>query len=133
MTEEAKILIVENSEEFTEWMETELGKINSVNIVGKTDTIQMGQILLSQTNPNILILDLVLSDGSGLKLLKSIRERKLPLTVIVFTNYSFYRKECKIIGSDYFYDKSNEFEQMISTVKELSENIDRESKRNEAQ
>jgi DNA-binding NarL/FixJ family response regulator len=116
------VLIVENSEEFSSWIVSEFENIQNLRILGTVTSVQDGYKILKKNVPNILILDLVLSDGSGIKLLKKIREMDLPIKVIVFTNYNFYRKECLKHGSDYFFDKSSEFEEMISTVKFLSKN-----------
>ena len=114
-----KVAIIENSKEFSSWIESEFKKIDNLKTVGIVGTLELGEILIEEEKPHLLILDLVLTDGSGLRLLKHLRELQLPITIIVFSNYNFYRKECKKLGSDYFYDKSNEFDEMISTVKLL--------------
>ncbi len=120
--EKNKVLIIENSKEFSSWIESEFRNIENLESIGIAETLEMGMALIEETKPEILILDLVLSDGSGLRLLKQIRELQLPIKIIVFTNYNFYRKECTRLGSDYFYDKSNEFDEMINTVKTLCSN-----------
>jgi two-component system response regulator EvgA len=113
------VLVVENSEEFSSWIESEFENISNLRIAAKVNSVQDGYRFLKRQTPNIVVLDLVLSDGSGIKLLKKIREMELPIKVIVFTNYNFYRKECLKHGSDYFFDKSNEFEEFIETIKLL--------------
>jgi DNA-binding NarL/FixJ family response regulator len=113
------VLIVENSDEFSSWIITEFNKINNVRVAGTVSSVHEGYRFIKKQIPTIVILDLVLSDGSGIKLLKKIREIDLPIIVIVFTNYNFYRKECIKYGSDYFFDKSNEFEDMVNTVRAI--------------
>jgi len=117
------IVIIENSEEFSSWIETEIQNIENANIAGKADSVKSGHNLILETSPQIVILDLLLDDGSGMLILKKIRGLNLPIKIIVFTNYNFYKQECVKFGSDYFYDKSNEFEEMISTVKILCNNF----------
>lgn len=122
--EKIKVIIIENSKEFASWIESEFNKIENLETIGTVNTIELGEIFISENNPQILILDLVLSDGSGLTLLKHLRDLKIPIKIIVFTNYNFYRKECQLLGSDYFFDKSNEFDEMVKTVKSLCVNPD---------
>ena len=113
------VLIVENSEEFSSWIENEFKNISNLRIAAKVNSVQEGYKFLMMQTPSIVILDLVLNDGSGIKLLKKIREMELPTKVIVFTNYNFYRNDCFKYGSDYFFDKSNEFEELVATIKTL--------------
>ena len=120
--EKNKVLIIENSSEFSSWIESEFKKIDNLKTIGIVGTLELGEILIKEEKPQLLILDLVLTDGSGLNLLKHLRELQLPITIIVFSNYNFYKKECEKLGSDYFYDKSNEFDEMINTVKSLCNN-----------
>ena len=48
---------------------------------------------------------------------------KLPIKIIVFTNFSYYKKECLKMGCDYFFDKSKDFEEMINTVDVISKKM----------
>ena len=120
-----QVLVVENSIEFSNWIESELQKIESINGILIAKTISMGQSLILEHKPGIVVLDLVLSDGSGLKLLKKIRELDIATIVIVFTSYNIYRKECRKHGCDYFFDKTDEFEELIDTITLVSNKISR--------
>ena len=115
------IFVIENSPIFSSWIESEIKKIDALNLIGFAKDIRTGLNIILKSNPKIVILDLFLDDGSGLKILRTIKENKLPIKVIVFTNFNFYKSECLTLGSDYFFDKSNDFEELIRTVKILSE------------
>ena len=116
------VLIIENSQAFSIWIESELKKNESLRVVGNVGTRSLGKELIYQLNPRIIILDMKLDDGSGIDLLKDIKVNNHPTKVVVFTNYNFYKDECLRLGCDYFFDKSNEFEEMIKSVNQLVEN-----------
>ncbi len=106
---------------FSSWIESEIKKIESLNIVGCARNVKNGIKLILKLTPKIIVLDLFLDNGSSLKILRAIKEIGLPIKIIVFSNFDFFKKECMALGSDYFFDKSNEFEDFISTIKQMSE------------
>lgn len=118
--EKLNILIIENSIVFSNWIKTELESVEDANIIGIEKKSQDGLQAVLKNIPQIVILDLFLDGGSGLSILQSIRRLDLPVKVIVFTNHSFYRNECARLGSDYFFDKSKDFEEMIKTIRVLA-------------
>ena len=61
------VLIVENSEEFSSWIENEFKNISNLRIAAKVNSVQEGYKFLMMQTPSIVILDLVLNDGSGIK------------------------------------------------------------------
>jgi DNA-binding NarL/FixJ family response regulator len=56
--------------------------------------------------------------------LKDIRAKKLPIRVIMLTNYPYpqYREKCEELGADYFFDKVTEIEEIPKVIKELAKN-----------
>jgi len=98
-----------------------LGELKNVNIVGEAEDVQKSIAIIEELKPDIVILDISMPGGSGLDVLKNIREKFLRTKVIILTNYSFpqYRKICMDSGADYFFDKSNEFDKVVDVLKEL--------------
>jgi len=98
-----------------------IGELKNVNIVGEAEDVQKSIEIIEELKPDIVILDISMPGGSGLDVLKNIREKFLHTTVIILTNYSFpqYRKICMDSGADYFFDKSNEFDKVVDVLKDL--------------
>ncbi len=98
-----------------------IGELKNVNIVGEAENVQKSIEIIEELKPDIVILDISMPGGSGLDVLKNIREKFLHTTVIILTNYSFpqYRKICMDSGADYFFDKSNEFDKVVDVLKDL--------------
>lgn len=57
-------------------------------IVGETNSSQEALNLLTTQKPDLIVLDLVLTDGSGYDILKNIRDRQPPVKILVATSYS---------------------------------------------
>ncbi len=74
--------------------------------------------LLEQHTPEVVVLDLHLSAESGLDLLKDLKVGRPKLLVIVLTNAAtdHHRRSCKELGADYFFDKSGQFEALLSVL-----------------
>jgi DNA-binding response OmpR family regulator len=68
-----------------------------------------------------VVLDLQLKDGSGLKVLKAIRQSEAPehrTLVIVLTNHAFslYRCSCLEAGADSFLDKAHDYGRLVEIL-----------------
>ena len=119
MSEKLRLMIVEDSEFFAQWLNKEISLIPNVEIVSEVQTAAQALVEILEKKPHVMILDLRLREGNGLEILKTVRSRKLELTVIVFSNYPEFRKDCLDLGADYFFDKSHDFEKVAKTIHNL--------------
>ena len=73
----------------------------------------------------MVILDIQVPPGpnlrNGIDVLRLTKKEHPHSGVIMLTNFdnSYYRKECERLGADFFFDKSNEFEQVPGAVLEI--------------
>lgn len=75
-----------------------------------------------EKQPDLVVLDLKLADGSGLEVLRE-TDGKLPANrVIVFTSHASqpYRKKCMAMGAAGFFDKAQDFERIRDVVRQMS-------------
>jgi two-component system OmpR family response regulator len=105
------LFIVEDSVLVRDRLVRTLEGLNDLDIVGTADDIPAAIDGLAHSDPDALILDLQLPSGSGLQVLRAVRERMPRLRVIVMTNFAAepYRKAALAAGADVFLDKSSEF------------------------
>lgn len=77
--------------------------------------------LINEFSPKIILLDIHLPDKSGVEILRYVKEKNLPITVIMLTNQSeeYYKTLCTEIGADYFIDKSSGFEEIPGIINSL--------------
>ena len=76
--------------------------------------------LFSSFEPETVILDLELPDGSGINLLRKFKEDNPGVNVIIFTNYATneFKKSCMDLCAIDFIDKSN-FLSLMNTMRSL--------------
>ena len=98
--------------------------IADIEIVGQAHNAPDAIRFISESKPDVVILDIRLPDLSGIDVLKNIRAKKLPIQVIMLTNYPYpqYRKKCEELGADYFFDKVTEIEEIPKVIEDLAKN-----------
>jgi DNA-binding NarL/FixJ family response regulator len=96
--------------------------IADVEIVGQAHNAEDAIASIAEANPDVVILDIRLPGMNGIDVLKDIRTKKLPIRVIMLTNYPYpqYRKKCEALGADYFFDKVAEIEIIPNLIEELA-------------
>jgi DNA-binding NarL/FixJ family response regulator len=119
-----KVLIVDDSKIVCKGLQQMLINIADVEIVGQANNAPDAIQSISKSNPDVVILDIRLPGKSGIEVLKDIRDKKLPIRVIMLTNYPYpqYRKKCEELGADYFFDKVTEIEEIPKVIEELAKN-----------
>lgn len=117
-----KVLIVDDSKIVCTGLQQMLINIACVEIVGQANNAQDAIQSILEANPDVVILDIRLPGKSGIEVLKNIRDKKLPIRVIMLTNYPYpqYRKKCEELGADYFFDKVTEIEEIPKVIEELA-------------
>jgi DNA-binding NarL/FixJ family response regulator len=105
------LFIVEDSIPVRERLVRTLEGLGGLDIVGTAEDIPAAIAGLSAAPPDALILDLQLPSGSGLQVLRAVREKLPNMRVIVMTNFAAepYRKAALAAGAEIFLDKSAEF------------------------
>ncbi len=115
-TGELTIYIVEDSPPVRERLVEAVGDIPNARVVGQAEAISEALDGVRSSQPRVLILDIQLRGGSGIRLLKQMRAVGMsrPELVIVVTNYPTedYRRASHECGADHFFDKASEFDKV---------------------
>lgn len=115
-----KLLIVEDSELIAQRLCAAFSAIPALDIATAAGFVAAAAIL-DAWQPQVVILDIQLPDGSGLDLLHRIKEGARPLTqVLMFSNHAYLRQRCEKEGADAFFDKGMEFEALAGSVRKLA-------------
>src|SRR5690349_21025689 len=113
---ELTIYIVEDSPLVRERLIEAVGDIPNSRVVGQAEAVTEALEGICHSQPRVLILDVQLRGGSGLRLLKQMRAARIdrPELVIVVTNYPSedYRNASRDFGADHFFDKASEFDKV---------------------
>jgi DNA-binding NarL/FixJ family response regulator len=100
-------------------------ELTDIEIIGQAGSVKEAIGKLSELQPDVVILDLRMPDGSGIDVLHKIKEDGLASMIIILTNYTFagYRQKCLDAGADFFLDKSTEFDQIPKLFKQLNRTL----------
>jgi DNA-binding NarL/FixJ family response regulator len=77
--------------------------------------------LIMENEPDLAIIDIRMAGMNGIEVLKKIRELKMRTIVCILTNYSYpqYRKRCLEEGADFFFSKTEDFEEINIIINNL--------------
>ena len=102
------VVIVEDSELISSQIRRVLGKEPRINIIGVASEEATAIALILSSKPDAVLLDLSLAPGSGIAVLRAIREAGNCSHVFVLTNNieDAVRQQCEALGISGFFDKS---------------------------
>jgi len=118
-----RVLIADDSLAVVERLADLLKEIPGIQLVGIAQDAPEAIQSIVEESPDAIILDLQMPGGSGLEVLRTIRQSHPSLCVLICTNYPFshYRAECFAAGANYFLDKSAEFDKIPQIFRDLVE------------
>lgn len=116
-----KVFIADDSLVVREHLVTMLDELARVEIVGQAENVAEAISAIRNLQPDVVILDIWMPDGSGIDILQNIKQDEAAPMVIILTNYPYpgYRQRCLQAGADYFLDKSTEFDQIPKLLEQL--------------
>ena len=112
--QKVSVFIADDSLIVRERLVTMLDELAGIEIVGQAETVAEAISAIGKLQPDVVILDIHMPDGSGIDVLQIIKQDEPAPVVIVLTNYPYpaYRQKCLQAGADFFLDKSIEFDQI---------------------
>jgi response regulator of citrate/malate metabolism len=116
------ILLVDDNYEFAKRMSGVLKELPVVEEVKVAVSYEEAEKVISAQMPDFALLDIHLPGKNGIELLKLIKKSKSACCVIMVTNQAdeFYRTVCKILGAEYFFDKTNDFPAIPALIFEMA-------------
>lgn len=117
------IFIADDSEVLRERLTAMLSEIEGAEVIGQAGNAVEAVERIHNLKPDVVILDIHMPGGNGIDVLKTIKQASQPPVVLMLTNNASpqYRKKCMELGSDFFLDKSREFESLFTIFKRLIE------------
>jgi DNA-binding NarL/FixJ family response regulator len=115
------MFIVDDSEILRSRLVQLLSEIEGIEIIGEAGFVRDAVRDIRKLKPDIAILDMKMSDGSGIDILMAMKKDKMTTRVIIFTNYPYlqYRKLYLDAGADFFFYKSTELNKLVELLKAL--------------
>jgi len=113
---------VDDSQLVAERLEGMLTQISEdLRVIWHAQSAAEGRQAFRCGKPDVIILDVQMPGGSGIDLLPELKGETPAPVVIMLTNYPFpqYRDRCLEAGADYFFDKSGQFEEVLTVLASL--------------
>jgi DNA-binding NarL/FixJ family response regulator len=117
-----KIVIADDSSLLRERIKSLLISINNVYVVGEAENGVQALQLIREKEPDLAIIDIRMPEMNGIEVLKRIRELKMKTKVCILTNYPYpqYKRKCFEEGADYFFSKTEDFEDLNMVITGLA-------------
>ncbi len=98
-----------------------LSEVEGAEVIGQAANAAEAVEGISRLKPHVVILDIQMPGGSGIDVLKRIKQGSRPPVVMMLTNHASpqYRKKCVEWGADFFLDKSRDLECLLLIFKSL--------------
>jgi DNA-binding NarL/FixJ family response regulator len=117
-----KVFVVDDSTIVRERLITLLAEVPNVTIAGEAEMARDAISGIQSKRPDIVVLDISMPGGSGMKVLEAVKKDRPAPMVIMLTNFDHpqYRNRCMQLGADHFLDKSSNFERVIEIVRDFT-------------
>jgi DNA-binding NarL/FixJ family response regulator len=113
--------IADDSEAVRERLIDLLSEVDGAEVIGQAANAGDAVEGVRRLKPHVVILDIQMPGGSGIDVLKEIKQERLPPVVLMLTNHASpqYRKKCLEWGADFFLDKSRDMECLFTISESL--------------
>ena len=120
-----KVFISDDSATVRERLVTMALDLPGVAVVGQAEDVPGSLDAIRQTRPDVVILDIRMPGGNGIKVLRAVKKMNPAPAVIMLTNYAYaqYRKKYEKAGADFFLDKSTEFDKLPQALEQVRQGL----------
>ncbi len=124
-----KVLVVDDSAILRERLVSMISELPEVKVISQAQDASQALNSVQKLNPDVVILDIRLSEGNGIEILQHIKKKNAAPVTIMFTNcpYPQYRKKCEETGVDFFFDKTTEFNKITDVLKKVGQESEEKS------
>lgn len=119
-----KAIVADDSLMVAEHVKDILTELPGLEIAGCARDANECLQMVRRHNPAVIILDLEMPGGGGLRVLRAVKTDRPDVIVIVLTNSASgpIREACFNAGAEFFLDKSYEFGQLRRIVSQIVQN-----------
>lgn len=116
------VVLVDDSSRIRRTLKVLLSDIRDLSIVGEADDAPEALELCRALKPDVAVLDIQMPNGSGIDLLRQIKEIQPAPVVMMFTgmHQSKFRLACEKAGSDYYFVKPNDLHSLHGVMEMLA-------------
>lgn len=116
------VYIVDDHQFVTQGLRMRMNHETDIEVCGTSATVQDTLASLQTEEPDIMLVDLSLSDGNGMDILKVVHEQYPEIKTIVLSSHdeTIYALRCIRYGAKGFVMKINDFDTIINAVRTVA-------------
>ncbi len=117
-----RVLLVDDHQMFREGIRSRLNSEPDIEVVGEAASPEEAVLLIPQVNPTVAILDIRLSDSSGIELARTLRSQWPQLKLLMLTGYDYdqYVRALVRVGIDGYLLKEAPQEKLVEALREIA-------------
>ncbi|HXD33705.1 MAG TPA: response regulator transcription factor [Pyrinomonadaceae bacterium] len=117
-----KLVIADDSITLCDRLVNMFSEVDGVEIVGLAKDVPSADEAINRLQPDVVILDIQMPGGSGIDVLKAMKQRHDTAIAIMLTNHPYpqYRQKCLELGADYFFSKSTDAQRLLEVIGQLA-------------
>lgn len=116
------VVVIDDSPIIMKRIKDMLNESKAVRQLLTANNFEQGVALINHNNPDVVLLDINLPDGRGLRNLYELRRTKPAIKIIIITNqeYEKYEQVSLQLGAYCYIDKSYDFHKLPSVIEQIS-------------
>ena len=117
----ARILVVDNHPIVREGLRRIIEREGDLLVCAEADSVRGARTAIKQTNPHMLIADVSLNQGDGIKLVRDVRAHNplLPILVLSIHDEAIYAERMLSVGANGYMTKQATSEQILLALRRV--------------
>lgn len=123
LKQRARVLIVDDHPAVREALALRIGRQPDLEVCGEADDMGQALQLLAETDPDAAVIDIGLKTGSGIDLIKRIRDRNHRVRIVVWSMHSesLYAERALRAGALGYVNKDQATEKIVEAIRQVLE------------
>jgi DNA-binding NarL/FixJ family response regulator len=121
-----KVMLIDGAEAVRERLSGVLSDLPGIEVMIQVTGTETLFPIIQRNRPDVVIIDINMTGGRGLDLIRGIREKgEYPVVIVLSSSSNLqYRRKCIEAGAMYFFDKVREQDWLFDTVLALKEELE---------
>jgi len=116
-----RVFIVEDSPLIRKRIIENLQSLGGFDVIGFAEEEDAAVAAIVAAKPDVVVTDIRLKEGNGIEVVRQLRELGFAPRphIYVLSNYANaeYRHQCRLVGADFFFDKSSEYDRFLDALR----------------
>jgi DNA-binding NarL/FixJ family response regulator len=122
MGAKVRVFVVEDSSLIRKRIIDNVKSLGNFDVVGFAESEGEAIDAIVRIQPDVVVTDIRLKEGSGIEVVRKLRQLSSTPKIYVLTNYAYpeYRRQCSLVGADGFFDKSAEYDNFLTALRAVA-------------